>query len=63
MSVDFYSYALTLLYVLMLSHHVCKDTKNAVLAKLFMAYFLFRKARFFDSFDKLSFFCVYLYDK
>lgn len=33
-----------------------KIRKNAVLAKLFMAYFLFRKARFFDSFDKLSFF-------
>lgn len=30
--------------------------KKAVAAKLFMAYFLFRKARFFDSFDKLSFF-------
>ena len=56
MSVDFYSYALTLLYILMLLHHVCKDTKKAVAAKLFMAYFLFRKARFFDSFDKLSFF-------
>ena len=26
MSVDFYSYALTLLYILMLLHHVCKDT-------------------------------------
>lgn len=40
-----------------------KIRKNAVAAKLFMAYFSSQKSSFFDSFDKPSFFCAYLYDK
>lgn len=51
-----YSYALTLLYVLMLSHHVCKDTKKCCISQTFHGLFSFQKSSFFDSFDKLSFF-------
>ena len=56
MSVDFYSYALTLLYILMLLHHVCKDTKKSCSSQTFHGLFSFQKSSFFDSFDKLSFF-------
>lgn len=56
MSVDFYSYALTLLYVLMLLHHVCKDTKKCCISQTFHGLFSSQKSSFFDSFDKLSFF-------
>ena len=51
-----YSYALTLLYILMLSHHVCKDTKKCCISQIFHGLFSFQKSSFFDSFDKLSFF-------
>ena len=50
MSVDFYSYALTLLYISMLSITFAKIRKNAVSTKLFSTYFSPQKSPFFISF-------------
>lgn len=61
MSVDFYSYALTLLYISMLSITFAKIRKNAVSTKLFSTYFSPQKSPFSISFYSKKRDVTYLY--
>ena len=50
MSADFYSYALTLLYVSMLLHHVCKGSHFYAIYQTFLEIFFALKKLVFASF-------------